>query len=205
MLEVISPYIPIATVIIAVITLYNTFTSRRQDIKLKKQDLTLRSLEREDKFRYFPPHMHVELSGSFSSFNTSIKPKCTLVIANKDTREVLIEKIEFAYANGDSWPIDDIQFKPIKQSTTDKIEFDIDPDGNLFPYSLGKPLDMIFNIVGMTIRIKLSTDSGVLYEVNDIVLKKYLIYRHVKSYPLRKFGLCILFRHHKISIVHAFL
>ena len=205
MLELIDPYLPIITVIITVITLYNTFTARRQDIKLKKQDLALRKIEREDKFRYLPPHMHVKLTGSFLSFDTLIKPKCELVIANKDTRDVLIESIEFAYTDGRSWQIDDIQLKPIKLSTTDKIKFDINPDGNLFPCSLDKPLDMIFNIVGMCIKVKLSTDNGVLHEVDDIRLKKYLIYRYIKSYPLRKFGLCVLCRHHNISIVHSFI
>jgi hypothetical protein len=167
--------------------------------------LALRKIEREDKFRYLHPQMHVKLTGSLPSFDTVIKPKCELDIANNDTREVLVEKVELAYADGYSWQIDDLQIKPIKLSTTDKIELDVNPDGDFFPYSSGKSLDMIFNIIDMCIKVKLSTDNGVLHEVHDIKLKKYLIYRYVNFYPLRKFGLCVLCRHHNISIVHAFI
>ncbi|HGF5121748.1 hypothetical protein ACEV9B_23025 [Vibrio parahaemolyticus] len=205
MLEVIEPYIPIVTVLLSFAAVYNGIRTRVQGQKIKEQDLALRQLEREDKFRYFPPHLYVKFNGGFVVGDSLRKAPCSITIANRDSRDVLIEEIEWAYSCGYSWKIEDLSFSPFLQKTTDKYQFDIDPDGDLFPYSSGRLFAMIDNILGLSIRVKLSTDDGVLYPIDDIRFKRYLMYRYIRSPIIRKFGVCALCRYHGISMVHAFI
>jgi hypothetical protein len=54
-LEPLNPNLPLITVGLAVITLWNAIKTRIQGNELKKQDLALKRIDREDKFRYLHP------------------------------------------------------------------------------------------------------------------------------------------------------
>jgi len=205
MVEVIGQYIPIITIVLSIAALYNGIKTRQQGKKIQKQDLALRQIEREDKFRYLPPHMYVRLKGEFKLSDSLKKARCSIIISNQDERDVLIEKVEWAYSIDRSWSIDKLNVEPFIQKTADKVQFDIDPDDDIFKFSTRKPFAMIDNIIGLSIRVKLSTDDGMLYPIGDIRFKRYLIYRNIKSPVIRKIGVCALCKYYGISMIHAFI
>lgn len=204
-LEPLNPYLPLITVGLAGFTLWNAMKTRIQGNELKKQDLALKRIDREDKFRYLHPHMYVDLVASFPYRDSLNTPTCSIVVANRDDRDVRVERVEWAYSDGFSWSIDDVDLQPAMLRTSDKIEFSIDPEANIFPFSSEQSLAMISNILALSIKLKLSTDAGRLYSIDDPRFKRYLMYRYIDSAVMRKVGEYFLCRQYNISLIELFI
>lgn len=203
--EPLNPYLPMITVGLAMWSLWNSIRTRKQSNELKKQDLALKQLEREDRFRYQHPHMYVCLDANLPVSDPPTISSSAIVVANRDERDVRVETIEWAYSNGSSWSVENLNFSPTVLSTSNSFVFNIDPDINIFRFSSGKAGDMVFNIVDLCLKVKLSTDSGRIYSIDNPRLKRALLYKHVNSYFMRKFGEYLICRRYNIGLWEIFI
>jgi hypothetical protein len=151
------------------------------------------------------PHLYVDFVAQFPFQDSLYTPTCSMIVSNRDERIVRVETVEWAYDDGFSWEIDNVDFQPIMLQTSDKIEISINPEANIFTYSSGKPLDMIANILGLCIKVKLSTDAGRLYSIDDPRFKRYLMCRYIDSAIMLKVGEYLLCRQYKLSLLNLFL
>ncbi len=203
--EPLNPYLPIITVGLAIWNLLNSIKTRKQTNALKKQDLALKQLEREDRFRYKHPHMYVCLEAFLPVGEPPTISKCEIVVANRDERNVRVESIEWAYGDGSSWPIENLKFQPTVLGTSESLSFNIERDVNIFRFSSNKASDMIFNILDLSIKVKLSTDDGRIYSIDNPRLKRALLYNFVDSYVMRKLGEYLICRKYHIGFWNLFL
>lgn len=203
--EPLNPYLPTITVGIALFTLWNSIIMRIQGNELQKQNLALKRIDREDKFRYIHPHLYVDLVALFPYQDSSYTPSCSMVVSNRDERNVRVEAVEWAYDDGFSWAIESVDLQPVMLQTSDKIEILINPEGNIFPHVSGKPLAVISNILGLSIKVKLSTDSGRLYPIEDPRFKRYLMCRYINSAVMLKVGEYFLCRKYNLSLLNLIL
>ncbi|SIO33208.1 hypothetical protein [Salinivibrio sp. ES.052] len=203
--EPLSPYLPLITVGLAVFTLWNAIKTRIQGNELKKQNLALKRIDREDKFRYLHPHLYVDFIAKFPYQDSSYTPTCVMIVSNRDERNVRVDTVEWAYDDGFSWALDNVDFQPVMLQTSDKIEISINPEAKIFPHSSGKPLDMIANILGLSIKVKLSTDAGRLYSIDDHRFKRYLMCRYIDSAIMLKVGEYFLCRQYKLSLLNLLI
>lgn len=203
--EPLKPFLPVITVGLAIWSLWNSIKTRKQSNELKKQDLALKHLEREDRFRYRHPHMYVCLDANLPVSDPPTISRSAIVVANRDERDVRVEAIEWAYSDGSSWPVEGLNFQPTVLSTSDSFTFNIEPDVNIFRFSSGKASYMVFNILELSLKVKLSTDGGRIYSIDNPRLKRALLYKHVNSYFMRKFGEYLICRRYNIGFWEIFI
>ncbi|EIJ0985549.1 hypothetical protein LH715_004536 [Vibrio vulnificus] len=193
-------YSPIFAVFITALTLWNTIKGRKQDHAIKLQDLELKKLERKERFQYQPPHLYKDLFVNFSDPECLYKPTCKLIIANRDTRDVVVEEVKWAISTSRRWQVNGQNFQPVKLALADKIEFEIDTDTNFISYESGSFRSHIHRILNICVWVKLSTDSGKTTPLNVFYLQRYLIYRDIHSFPARWWGLYQLCKQHNYSL-----
>ncbi|WP_219079171.1 hypothetical protein [Vibrio parahaemolyticus] len=92
--EPLKPYLPMITMGLAIWSLWNSIKNRKQSNELKMQDLALKRLEREDRFRYQHPHMYVCLDANLPVGDPPTISTSEIVVANRDERDVRVETIE---------------------------------------------------------------------------------------------------------------
>ncbi|MCE0493887.1 hypothetical protein [Vibrio salinus] len=194
-------YAPIFATFITALTLWNTVKGRRQDYAIKLRDLELKKIERKERVQYQHPHIYKDLFVNFSDPKCLYKPTCKLVIANRDTRDVVVEEIKWAISTSSRWQVNGQKFEPRKLSLSDKIEFEIDTDKDFIFYESGSVLSHIHRILNICVWVKLSTDSGRTTPLNVFYLQRYLVYRDIKSFPARWWGLYQVCKQHNYSFL----
>ncbi|AWG78392.1 TPA: hypothetical protein KDY89_002184 [Vibrio parahaemolyticus] len=205
-LNFLEPHLPSITVGLAAWSLWNSIKTRKQSNELKRQDLALKRLEREDRFRYFPPHVRVDIESGFPPGYPEAEPNsCQLVVVNRDQRDIQVDSIEWCYDSGFSWPIESISHSPSVLHTAESLEFPIESGHDIFRFSSSDTRTMIRNILGLRIKVKLSTDRGKIYPITDYKFKRHLIYKNVDSFVMRKYGDYHICREYNIPLINLFI